>query len=251
MSELARLQQAFAQALLGEDDAILGQIRSRYFPPEAVLQIHRNNFILGLTEVLASSYPAVRAMVGETFFDAAARGFVLAEPLGEGSVMHYGEGFGDWLAGLPTTASLPWLGDLARFEWALERVSLLAPETRRWPAERLAALPPAQWAQLVLHPARDMALFESRHPVLALWHMALHGGETVSEGDAPSWLALKKRPGHEVGPIPLDAAAWRLLHGCQQGLPLAYLLAQEAAMAEHLASLVTLDLLVELELHHD
>ncbi|WP_429053642.1 HvfC/BufC family peptide modification chaperone [Aeromonas rivipollensis] len=248
MSELASLQSAFASGLLGQDDAILGQIQPGRFAPDAVLQIYRNNVILGLTEVLASSYPAVAAMVGEAFFAAAARGFVLAEPLEEGSVMHYGEGFGDWLTRLPTTQALPWLGELARFEWLLERASLLAPEARRWPAERLAALAPSQWDRLVLHPACDLLLLESQHPVMALWQMALHGGETVSELDAPCWLALKKRPGHRVEPIPLDATPWRLLQGCQQGWSLASLLAQDPAMAEHLAPLITLDLLVDLEL---
>lgn len=92
MSELASLQRAFASGLLGQDDAILGHIQPGRFAPDALLQIYRNNFILGLTEVLASSYPAVRAMVGETFFEAAARGFVLAAPLEEGSVMDYGGG---------------------------------------------------------------------------------------------------------------------------------------------------------------
>lgn len=110
MSELASLQRAFASGLLGQDDAILGHIQPGRFAPDALLQIYRNNFILGLTEVLASSYPAVRAMVGETFFEAAARGFVLAAPLEEGSVMDYGGGFGDWLVRLPTTAALPGSG---------------------------------------------------------------------------------------------------------------------------------------------
>ena len=248
MAELAQLQQHFADGLLGAPDAISPHISSRLFSAESVLQVYRNHFILSLGEVLASSYPAVKVMVGEAFFAAAARGFVLAEPLREWSVMHYGEGFGDWLTRLPTTQALPWLGELARFEWMLERASLLAPESRRWPAERLAALSPAQWEQLVLHPACDLLLLESRHPVLALWQMALHGGETVSELDAPCWLALKKRPGHRVEPIPLEATSWRLLQGCQQGRSLASLLAQDPAMAEHLAPLITLDLLVDLEL---
>ncbi|GJA07461.1 hypothetical protein KAM333_28890 [Aeromonas caviae] len=87
MCELGSLQRAFASGLLGQDDVILGHIQPGRFAPDALLQIYRNNFILGLTEVLASSYPAVRAMVGETFFEAAARGFVLAAPLEEGSVM--------------------------------------------------------------------------------------------------------------------------------------------------------------------
>ena len=61
-------------------------------------------------------------------------------------------------------------------------------------------------------------------------------------------LEAKAKAGHRVEPVPLEATPWRLLQGCQQGRPLASLLAQEPAMAEHLAPLITLDLLVDLEL---
>ncbi|MGL5322499.1 MAG: DNA-binding domain-containing protein, partial [Aeromonas veronii] len=158
MAELAQLQQHFADGLLGAPDAIAPHISSRLFSAESVLQVYRNHFILSLGEVLASSYPAVKAMVGDDFFAAAARGFVLAEPLREGSVMHYGAGFGQWLARLPTTTGLPWLEALAQFEWQLERASLLPLESRCWPAERLAALSPQQWERLRLLPATDLLL---------------------------------------------------------------------------------------------
>ena len=245
MSELAHRQQQFAEGLLGQSEAILPHVHSRLFPADAVLQVYRDHFILSLGEVLAGSYPAVKAMVGEAFFDAAARGFVLAEPLCEGSVMHYGAGFGDWLAGLPTTAELPWLGELARFEWALERTSLLALEVRHWPAERVAALPPAAWQTLVLIPACDLLLFDSLRPVEALWQMALHQGEAVHDLAAPAWLALKKQPDCRVLPLRLSEGEWRLLDGCRQGIALSTLLAQDPQAAEYLTRLVTLGLLVD------
>lgn len=250
LSQLQQVQQAFAEGLLG-GDAILPLVAPATLPASALLQVYRNNFVLGLSEVLASSYPAVKAMVGEDFFAAAARGFVLAEPLREGAVMHYGEGFGDWLASLPTTAELPWLKSLAHFEWALDRAALLPLELRRWPAERLAAVAPERWEQLVLQPASDILLFESAYPVLALWQMALHGGATVTELDAPCWLVLKKLPDHRASPIALPAPAWQLLQGCQQGQPLAQLLGGASTMAAQLPSLITLDLLVDLEFVHD
>lgn len=251
LTPLRRVQQEFAAGLLGDEEAALGLIAPASLPAAALLQVYRNNFVLSLSEVLASTYPAVKAMVGEAFFAAAARGFVLAEPLEEGSVMHYGEGFGDWLAGLPTTAALPWLGDLARFEWALERTALLPPDPRRWPAQRLAAIPPALWDRLVLSCAGDVLEFESRYPVLTIWQMALHGGAAVEELDSPCWLVLKKRPDHRVDPLSLNLPAWQLLQGCRQGQPLATLLGQDPALAEQLPTLVTLDLLVDLELVHD
>lgn len=251
LSQLQRVQQTFADGLLGDETAALPLIAPARLPAEALLQVYRNNFVLGLSEVLASSYPAVKVMVGDAFFAAAARGFVLAEPLCEGSVMHYGAGFGDWLTGLPTTAALPWLGALARFEWALDRAALLPPESRRWPAERLAAIPPAHWDRLVLQPVSDLLLFESASPVLALWLMALHEGATVTDLATPCWLVLKKRPDHRVEPLSLTAPAWQLLQGCCQGQPLAALLGQDPALADQLPTLITLDLLVDLELAHD
>ncbi len=159
--------------------------------------------------------------------------------------MHYGAGFGDWLARLPTTANLPWLGELARFEWALERTSLLASEGRHWPAERVAALLPAAWQTLVLIPACDLCLFDSPRPVDALWQMALHEGETVQDLAAPAWLALKKQPDCRVLPLSLSEGEWRLLDGCRRGISLSALLARDSQAAESLSRLVTLGLLVD------
>ncbi|WP_323892424.1 DNA-binding domain-containing protein [Aeromonas veronii] len=245
MSELAQRQQQFADSLLGEDGAILQYIHSRLFAAESVLQVYRNHFILSLSEVLASSYPAVKAMVGDDFFAAAARGFVLAEPLREGSVMHYGAGFSDRLAQLPTTTGLPWLGELARFEWALERTSLLQLESRNWPAERIAALPASAWESLVLIPASDLRLFDSTYPVLALWQMAIHNGEVVSELTTPAWLVLKKQPDCRVMPLALTEREWRLLEGCLQGRPLSALLEQDPQAGNYLPHFITLGLLVD------
>ncbi|MCF3097640.1 DUF2063 domain-containing protein [Aeromonas australiensis] len=247
MVELAQLQRDFADGLLGAPDAIAPHISSRLFPVESVLQVYRNHFILSLGEVLASSYPAVRVMVGDDFFAAAARGFVLAEPLREGGVIHYGAGFGQWLARLPTTTGLPWLEALAQFEWQLERASLLPLDSRCWPAERLAALSPQQWDRLRLLPATDLLLVASDYPVLALWQMALHGGEVVEVLDAPDWLALKKQPDYRVAPLPLTAGEWALLQGCLAGLALVELLAADPMASEHLTRLITLGLLVDME----
>lgn len=141
MVELKQLQRHFADGLLGEPATISPHISSRLFPAESVLQVYRNHFILSLGEVLASSYPAVKAMVGDEFFVAAARGFVLDEPLQEGNVMHYGAGFGQWLARLPTTAELPWLEALRSSSGSLSvpvccRWSPAAGQPNVWPDYR-------------------------------------------------------------------------------------------------------------------
>ncbi|MEZ6964234.1 MULTISPECIES: HvfC/BufC family peptide modification chaperone [Aeromonas] len=247
MAELAQVQQLFAEGLLGEAKGIVPHISSRLFSAESVLQVYRNHFILSLGEVLTSSYPAVKAMVGEAFFAAAARGFVLAEPLEEGSVMHYGAGFADWLAALPTTAALPWLGELARFEWLLERGSLLPLDSRSWPADRIASLSERDWERLVCLPASDLLLMASDYPVLDLWQMAIHERAEVTALDAPAWLALKKQPDCRVMPLSLAVGEWSLLQACLTGRRLIELLEDDPGASEHLARLITLGLLVDVE----
>ena len=160
------------------------------------------------------------------------------------------EGFGDWLARLPTTAALPWLGDLARFEWGLERVSLLAPETRRWPAERLAAMTPEHWERLVLHPACDLQLLESP---IRCWRSGRWPCTAVRDGqelDAVCSLALKKRPGHRVDPIPWmppPGVCCKAAAGQAAGQPAG----SGSRHGRTPGPLITLDLLVDLELPHD
>ncbi|MCS3454613.1 hypothetical protein M2366_000652 [Aeromonas sp. BIGb0405] len=214
------LQREFAASLLGEPNEVAAHIQPGRFPPEALLQVYRNNFILSLTEVLSISYAASQAMVGEDFFNAAARGFILANPPGEGCVTCYGAGFADWLEKLPTTAHLPWLAELARFEWQLERASLLPFEHRQWPAEALAALAPDEWDRVRLLVADNLLLLSVSADVVGLWRMALTGGEAPPEPLQPCWLALQKQPDFSVIPVAIDGAQYQLLQACRQGIPL-------------------------------
>lgn len=221
--DLLGLQRAFAASQLGISDEVAALVRPGRFTAEALLQLYRNNFILSLTEVLAATYGATRAMVGEAFFDAAARGFILASPLQEGNVMGYGAGFADWLRDLPTTAHLPWLPELARFEWQLERTALLPPETRRWPGQALAALAPEAWGRVRLLLADNLTLIHCRADVVGLWRMALEQGNVPATPNDPCWLALQKQPDFSVVPLPLAEGHYRLLQACRMGANLASL----------------------------
>ncbi|MGY3869121.1 HvfC/BufC N-terminal domain-containing protein [Aeromonas crassostreae] len=241
--DLLGLQRAFAASQLGISDEVAARVRPGRFTPEALLQLYRNNFILSLTEVLAATYGATRAMVGEAFFDAAARGFILASPLEEGYVMGYGAGFADWLRGLPTTAHLPWLPELALFEWQLERTALLPPETRRWQGQALAVLALEAWGRVRLLLADNLTLLHCRADVVGLWRMALAQGDLPANPNAPCWLALQKQPDFSVVPLPLAEGHYRLLHACQLGATLASLDA-EPELATLLPALVRRGLLV-------
>src|SRR5260370_23822662 len=85
------------------------------------LSIYRNTLYGTLTNALRLSYPAVHRLVGAEFFEASAQKFIEDEPPRGAYLDDYGAGFPDFLARFPAAASVPYLPDVARLEWAVSR----------------------------------------------------------------------------------------------------------------------------------
>lgn len=178
MPQLADLQGAFAAALC---DAAL-PVPDAVATPDVVGQsrrfdVYRNNRMVSLIEALETTFPAVLRLVGEAFFKAAARAYIDREPPQSPVLLLYGRGFGDFLDGFPPAAKVPYLGDVARLEWA--RLNAFhAADAEPLTIDSLAALPPAELGGLRfdLHPS--LQLLRSRWPVVSLW--------AVSSGSDPA-----------------------------------------------------------------
>lgn len=123
MSELADLQADMARALLsGCYDAMAGRVRPGPLTAEESLAVHRNTALHGLVNALRLSCPTVDALVGEDFFDQAARAFVQAQPPASAWLTGYGDGFAAFLETYAPARDLPYLADVARFDFAIEAV---------------------------------------------------------------------------------------------------------------------------------
>ena len=98
MAELAALQARMAEALRsGRYASLAGAVRPGRIPAEEALAVHRNTALHGLINALRLSHPTVDALVGEDFFDQAARAFIEAQPPSSAWLTGYGEGFADFL----------------------------------------------------------------------------------------------------------------------------------------------------------
>ena len=64
-------------------------------------------------------------LVGESFFDRMAVDYARASPPRAPQLDDYGAGFAGFITGFPGTAALPYLGELARFEWQLSELGRL------------------------------------------------------------------------------------------------------------------------------
>lgn len=166
---LPELQRLFADTVLGDGGTPLAEwVNGKGLAPEARLQIYRNLIRHRHTAALGTAYPAVRKLVGEAFFEAAAARYLSDAPLTSGNLQDYGAGFPALLAAMPQTAGLPYVADVARLEWARQE-SYLAADAAPLEAATLADLPEDRYATLrfALHPS--LRLVESAHPIWDIW----------------------------------------------------------------------------------
>lgn len=166
---LAELQAAYRGYLLSGDSAPLAaQIIADSFDGPERLAIYRNNFLISLGEALKANFPVTLQLLGKDFFEQAARRFVLAQPPQRPCLFEYGASFPDYLRDLPQLSALPYVADMARFEFARIAAFNAASEPAVTP-DALAGLSPEQLESLPIRRARHAQIVAARAPVLALW----------------------------------------------------------------------------------
>jgi hypothetical protein len=166
---LAELQGAYRVYLLeGNPAALAESVVADAFAAEEKLGIYRNNFLISLGEALSSNFPVTRQLLGADFFAQAARGFILASPPDKPCLFEYGAGFAQYLAGLGEMAGLPYVPEMARFEYArIEAYN--APVEKLLTEVELARVAPEALTDLPLRLAAHVRLLRLDYPIGALW----------------------------------------------------------------------------------
>ena len=242
---LLEVQRALLASLArGEHEAAVSQIVADGIDPAGLLAIYRNTSIATLVTALRLTYPAVRKLVGEEFFEGAARIFIGEQPAAGAWLDEYGDSFGGFLRTFPPAASLSYLPDVAELEWAVSR-ALHAPEAAPVDMHRLARLSAAQSGRLrlVAHPA--LSLVRADGPADAIWRAVLEDDDaalaSIDVAQGPVFL-LVERHDSSVRMQRLDETAWRFTAVLCDGAPLSNALranpdcAADALLAEHLAA---------------
>ncbi|MEM6663457.1 MAG: DNA-binding domain-containing protein [Pseudomonadota bacterium] len=248
MTELSRPadgESAIAAALLApETPAPRAVAEPRRFA------VYRNNVVVGLIDAIAATYPAVLSLVGEDFFRAAAREFVLAHPPGSPVLIEYGGAFPDWIAAFPPAAGVPYLGDVARLEWAWNR-AYNAADAQVLDGGALAELTPEEMtaSRVVFHPS--MALISSPFPVVSLWAQATRRVPATDLDLAAAETGLIVRPREQVDVRAVSPAMAAFLQDLRQGAAVGSALtglnSDQALLAECLSGLFQLGLVVSLQ----
>lgn len=188
-------QAAFAEGLLDPHTPVPQVVTGRWPRRYAV---YRNNVTVGLVRALEANFPAIRRLLGETYFAGLARSFVQQVPPSSPLLFHYGEALPAFLAGQADLAPFPYLADVARLEqlWrrayhAADRMPL-APERLTVEAEALLSL--------VLTPHPAMAVLSSSFAIHSIFIANRAGGDAQGRVDDPARpeAVLVTRPGIDV-----------------------------------------------------
>lgn len=170
--------------------------------------VYRNNVAVSLTEALASRFPVIRRLVGAEYFAPLARLYAEADRPKSPVLAEWGAGFAGFLDGFAPLSAYPYLGDVARIEYARGRAFHAADASPVDPA-RLAAADPGR-VRLVLHPS--VALLGLAHPAVSIWARNHPGGETLPLAAGPQTALILRDAAFQVPVLtigPGDAALLR------------------------------------------
>jgi Putative DNA-binding domain len=209
MPRLAERLEGFAAALLDPTHAVpQGLVGPDGKQSAKRFAVYRNNVVVGLTDALRANFPAVCRIVGQEFFQAMARAYVVAEPPSSPMLFNYGAGFPNFIAQFEPAAPLGYLSDVARIERAWTE-AYHARDVAPLDAEALAEIPPDRVAttRFKLHPS--LRIVASRFPALTIWRMNVSDGvprPVDLDAGGEDTLVLRPEAEVEVRSMPSGAA---------------------------------------------
>jgi hypothetical protein len=178
MLPLLETQATMRRALLkGDSSGLVPLIASQTASAEVQIAIYRTNVFASLTTVLRDTFPVVCRVVDERFFAYAAHEFIGQYPPQRPCLTEYGGGFADFLAEFPPCRHLPYLADVARFEWLLS-VAANAVDAIPLAPSALASLPPEATPRLMLTLDPALGFLESPWPIDRIWETNQLGADT-------------------------------------------------------------------------
>lgn len=179
--------------------------------------VYRNNVAVSLGEALASRFPVIRRLVGEAFFAAMARLYAETDRPKSPVLAEWGAGFAGFLEGFPPLAAYPYLGDVARIEFARGQAFHAADRAPVDPASVLGTDP--ERVRLVLHPS--VTLLPLAHPAVSVWARNQPGGEGLPLPKGPETALILRDAAFQVPVRALGAGDAALLRAVLDGERLA------------------------------
>jgi hypothetical protein len=225
MTDHAQTQATFARAVLDAKLPVPTDLRGQHdHRLQRRFSVYRNNVVASLIAALSTRFPVVQQLVGVEFFQGMARAYVAQHPPRLPILLYYGDSFADFIDTFAPAAPIPYLGDVARIEWARGAAYHTA-DVPPVDADAFTALPLDRLdaVQVRLHPS--VSVVSSAHPAFSIWRVNQDPDYLIPVSPWGPEAALIARPHFRVQTkaIPLATACFiqDIANGATLGLAFA------------------------------
>jgi hypothetical protein len=152
---------------------VAGVVGTRAVSRGKRLGIYRDAYFLRLYEVLSSSYPGLKTLLGDRFDELIAV-YTAQHRSNHFSIRYYGRGLSKLLSTDRRFKTEPALAEVAAWEWAMAH-AFDAADAERIDMAALAAMPSELWAGVTFRFHSSIGALETRWNSVALWKAANRG----------------------------------------------------------------------------
>ena len=202
------------QALKNIDDcpeSLLSLFQSDEISVHDRLKVYHNNIIGSLAEVIRTTYPLLEKLVGEDFLRQMAREFIFIHPPSQGCMHAYGEGFDKFIKTYEPAKSMPYLPDIASFEYAMND-AYYAQDDIAMDADALSKIAPEELGETMLRTRHSLHLLQSEFPILDIRNLCLNDAQDAPDLENPTpFYGMVYRPGFDVNIVSLEQDEFTLL----------------------------------------
>lgn len=143
--DLQSLQRAFQSRVLSGDQAVEAQLcESDAADLPARIDAYAGGYRSRLVEALGTSYPVLKALLGEEEFESSMRRYIQATPSRHYSIRYYGAHVAEFIASSAVANRDEVVAEVARWEWMLAEV-FDASDDDPVDADRLVRVQPQEW----------------------------------------------------------------------------------------------------------
>ena len=221
---LARLQQAFLRSLLAAPATRVPPFINAKTRREATARLtpYQTSIAARRHQTLFDLYPVCQQLVGPAFFSVLTQAYSVLHLSRAPDLNEFGAEFAKFIDSYAPAAELPYLGDLARLEWAWHCLAN-APDPEPFDIAKFTTAIQQSDNAISLHLAATTTLLQSPYPVHKIWfsHQSdYRGPQQITLASGRDYRLVIWRSPQGPRQHQLTKVEWLILSLCQQALPL-------------------------------
>lgn len=182
---------------------------------DKVFEIYHRAYFARLSSILGKTFPAVKWVVGDILFTKICHKYIESQPSISYNLLSYGKFFPEFLSVISAARGIPFLADLAKFEWSYKEI-YHAPAPDPLTVERVSELSRSEDFRIQFIDA--MEIWSSPYSIYEIWcrkEEPPYRFEDIDWNRAESLVIFKKN--HHIEILQIDIVEADILRELKEG----------------------------------